>query len=87
MTATQASLCFWVINLLVGLDGIPNGNIYELDPSFANIPLAAMIPVAAAPVIDPETPAASPATYRFGMFVCRLRSVFILDDRNFTSGA
>ncbi len=26
------------------------------------IPLAAIIPVAAAPVIDPETPAASPAT-------------------------
>lgn len=30
-------------------------------PYFFNIPLAAIIPVAAAPVIDPDIPAASPA--------------------------
>lgn len=32
---------------------------------YFNMPRAAMIPVAAAPVMEPERPAASPATKRF----------------------
>jgi hypothetical protein len=51
------------------------------------MPLAAMIPVAAAPVIDPAIPDASPATNSPLMLVSIPGVVFIFEDLNFTSGA
>ena len=44
------------------LDLVQINYTHELIPNSFIIPLAAIIPVAAAPVIDPETPAPSPAT-------------------------
>ena len=46
-----------------------------------------MIPVAAAPVIVPDNPEASPATYAFFRVVCISFVALTNDDLNFTSGA
>jgi hypothetical protein len=44
------------------------------------------MPVTAAPVIEPDNPAPSPATYKPLILVSKFLLVDILDDLNLTSG-
>jgi len=87
-TTFQQQYCFaQSIALLIANFQHQQSIDYLLSSNVFKIPRPAMIPVAAAPVIVPDKPEASPATKRFVSSVSKLLSVSIIEDLNFTSGA